>query len=265
MPFARSVVTMHGLHPLHRPGGHSYRLAGRALVGAVAAAADATICVSHADAAMLATLRPRPRGVTVVRNGIDPPAAIGADERAQARATLDLGDDVLAVLVLARLTEAKDMPTTLAAARALEDDGVVVLVAGRGELENEVRAGAGPSVRLLGHRTDVRQLLAASDVLLTTSLWEGMPLAVLEAMGAGRAVVASAAAGNAEAVGDAGLLVAIGDAAGFAAAIRSLRDPTRRAALGDAARERVLANFAIADQLAATAAVYSIVLDRPVW
>ena len=84
----------------------------------------------------------------------------------------------------------------------------------------------------LGHRRDLPDILASLDVFVLPSLWEGMPLTVLEAMRAGAAVVASDADGTAEVVRDGvtGRLVPKGDAVALTAAIRDLLDDddTRR-------------------------------------
>ena len=255
-----SVVTLHGLHALRRPAGRGYRLAARGLLTAVGAAADAVICVSEADAADLRRLA-WARRVRVVRNAVPERPPVSAGEREAARAELGVPDGRLTVLVPGRLHEQKDPLTALRVARLLGDEAVV-LVAGDGDLAGPVRAGAGPNVRLLGHVPELRPVLAASDVVLSTALWEGLPLTLLEAMWAGRPIVASRVPGNVEAVGDAALLVPPGDAEAFAAALRGLADEGRRAELAARARDRVARVFALDEMLRATDAVYDEVCGR---
>src|SRR6185295_14013841 len=88
-------------------------------------------------------------------------------------------------------------------------------------------------VHFLGKRDDVPSVLAASDVFVLASDWEGNPLAVMEAMAAGLPVIATEVGGIPELVrsGEHGLLVPAGDCRGFAAAMQTLFDDavTRRA------------------------------------
>src|SRR6185503_7181239 len=106
-------------------------------------------------------------------------------------------------------------------------------IAGDGPLRRETLAvaaagGLGDRFQVLGWRRDVAALLAAADVMVLTSRFEGLPLAVLRAMAAGLPVVATAVNGTPEAVrhGETGFLVAPGDAAAAADAIIRLgRDP----------------------------------------
>ena len=84
----------------------------------------------------------------------------------------------------------------------------------------------------------------AGHVVLLTSISEGLPFVVLEAMASARPVVATAVGGVPEAVGDAGILVPPRDPSAVAAAcLRLLRHPSERRALGAAARKRVLQQF----------------------
>jgi glycosyltransferase involved in cell wall biosynthesis len=111
----------------------------------------------------------------------------------------------------------------------------------------------------VGHRDDVPVWLAASDVVLCPSRWEGMPYAVLEAMAAARAVIATSTNGARDAVvpGATGELVPLGDAAALAAALARLAaDPARCQQYGLAGRARVLERFTTERMIAGTAAVY---------
>jgi glycosyltransferase involved in cell wall biosynthesis len=113
-------------------------------------------------------------------------------------------------------------------------------LAGDGELRSAVekeigRLGIGERVRLLGWRRDVSDLLHASDLLLHTSLWEGLPQVFPQAMVAGRAVVATSVDGAPEAIEDGvtGLLCAPGDVVALAAGVvQLLADPTLRETMG---------------------------------
>jgi glycosyltransferase involved in cell wall biosynthesis len=116
--------------------------------------------------------------------------------------------------------------------------------------EKAVALGITGSVLFLGHRPNVEQLLHASDVFVLPSLREGMSNALLEAMAAGRAVVASddLAGGNREIVTSEqdGLVVPVGNAPALASAIlRLFADPPLRRRLGERAKETVSRRFSI--------------------
>ncbi|HJU97434.1 MAG TPA: glycosyltransferase, partial [Jiangellaceae bacterium] len=107
----------------------------------------------------------------------------------------------------------------------------LVAVAGSGPEHDRLQRiidGRGLAVRLLGHRHDVTDLLAAADVYLLTSTWEARALVVQEAMRAGVAVVATAVGGVPELVDDAAVLVPAGDAAAVARAVVDLLDDKER-------------------------------------
>ncbi len=106
----------------------------------------------------------------------------------------------------------------------------------------------GNRVHLLGQRSDVADWLAAADVFVMPSLWEGLPLAILEAMLAGKVIVASATSGIPEAIvnEEHGLLVSPGNADELATALRRvLEDPALRTRLASAALARAEREFTI--------------------
>jgi glycosyltransferase involved in cell wall biosynthesis len=103
-------------------------------------------------------------------------------------------------------------------------------------------------VHIVTNRNDIPDLLALADIFVMPSLWEGLPMALLEAMIAGKAIVASAASGIPEAIanGREGLLVPPADVGALAEALLSLlADPVRRAALGEAAATRSHRDFTV--------------------
>ena len=119
-----------------------------------------------------------------------------------------------------------------------------MLAVGQGQLEAEVQAlhrelGLGDRCRLLGYRTDVKDLMAAADLFVLASAFEGLPVSIMEAMASGLPVVATAVGGVPEAVvdGETGLLVPPRDASALAGALlRLARDPDLRAAMATKAR-----------------------------
>jgi glycosyltransferase involved in cell wall biosynthesis len=129
-----------------------------------------------------------------------------------------------------------------------------LLIAGQGaerpRLEAIIREHAlEKQVHLLGPRNDVPDLLAAADIFVMPSLWEGLPLAILEAMFAGKAIVASRTSGIPEAIDDRvnGLLTPPGDVVALTDALQLLvQNAEYRAELGRAAQQRATARFSIA-------------------
>jgi glycosyltransferase involved in cell wall biosynthesis len=123
---------------------------------------------------------------------------------------------------------------------------VRLVLVGHGPLEGELRARVGDlglesSVTFAGYRTDATRLAAALDVFVLPSRFEGLSIALLEAMALGRAVVATRVGGSPEVVedGESGILVQAGEPRALADAIRSLlEDPSRRDRLGEGARRR---------------------------
>ena len=138
---------------------------------------------------------------------------------------------------------------------------VACLVIGVGELEQRLRSrveqlGLEDVVTFTGSRTDVPRLVAALDVFVMPSLWEGLPIALLEAMASGRAVLCSSVGSIPGVVqhGENGWLVEPGNAQALREAILTLvDDPGLRARLGHRAREQVIARF----DVERTAAAYN--------
>jgi glycosyltransferase involved in cell wall biosynthesis len=146
---------------------------------------------------------------------------------------------------------------------ARHPDAVALLVGdGSGRRELEARAGAmglQGSLRFLGSRLDVPEILRVVDILVHPSLEEGFCNAILEAMAAGKPVVATAVGGNPEAVmeGETGLLVPPGDGPALAEAIGWLLDrPEQAAAFGHAGRRRVVERFELSRMVKQYEAVY---------
>jgi glycosyltransferase involved in cell wall biosynthesis len=136
----------------------------------------------------------------------------------------------------------------------------------RAALEERARAlGLGDRVRFLGHRADALELYAGLDLMVSTSRYEGLPFAILEAMGLGIPVVAARIPGVDEAVvdGRTGRLIDGADAAAFAEAIAALLvDDAARAAMGHAARMRTLEHFSLLEMVEKTTVLYEEVLGE---
>ncbi|HEX6524319.1 MAG TPA: glycogen synthase [Streptosporangiaceae bacterium] len=273
------VMTMHSLEPL-RPWkaeqlGGGYAISSWCERVAVSSAA-AVIAVSDAMRADLMTAYPDIPGerISVIRNGID------TSEYAADPATdvlLDCGIDLARpyVIFVGRITRQKGLPVLLRAAAALDPTAQLVICAGQPDTPEllaevtelvdglrETRSGVVWLPRMLAKR-EVIQLLTHATVFACPSLYEPLGIVNLEAMGCGTAVVASRTGGIPEVVADGvtGMLVPPDDEIALAAALNELiRDPARAAAMGQAGRERAVAEFAWSALAAQTAALYANVL-----
>jgi glycosyltransferase involved in cell wall biosynthesis len=142
-----------------------------------------------------------------------------------------------------------------------------VVIAGSGPaylpLAARISAARAP-VTLLGHRTDVADLLAGADLALVTSDWEARQLFAQEAMRAGVPLVATAVGGLPELVGDAAVLVPPGDVDAVDGAVRALLDDeAARADLGRRGAARAATWPSEADTLAQLAALYAELAPDP--
>jgi glycosyltransferase involved in cell wall biosynthesis len=155
---------------------------------------------------------------------------LGAPQRSPeaVRAALGVADRPL-VLAVGRLAPQKGYPLLLDAARgwATRRPAPLLVVAGEGPLRRSLAAriaAEGLPVRLLGHRSDVADLLAAADVVVLPSRWEARALVAQEALRAGTPLVATAVGGVPELVGEAARLVPYGDAPALERAVSGLLD-----------------------------------------
>jgi glycosyltransferase involved in cell wall biosynthesis len=192
--------------------------------------------------------------VSVIHNGIPvmESASTSAVEQAEARRRLGLPTDLPVVVAVGSLFPVKDHANLIRAMRRLE--GAHVVIAGGGPEEPALRSllrelGLEDRAHLLGVRKDVPAVLSSADVFVQSSLSEGLPLAVLEAMAAARPVVATRVGGIPEAVvdGETGYVVDPGDPELLAAAINKiLARSDRGEALGRAGWERAKRHFSVA-------------------
>jgi glycosyltransferase involved in cell wall biosynthesis len=172
-----------------------------------------------------------------------PPLAPPTRTRAAVRQDLGLGDRPV-VLAIARLARQKRLDLLIEATRGWADDPSepVVVVAGEGRYRAELQARAAAArspLRLLGHRSDVADLLVAADVVALPSDWEARPLVAQEALRVGVPLVATDVGGVRGLVGDAAVLVPAGNAAVLGTALRELlADPSRRRELASRGRAR---------------------------
>jgi glycosyltransferase involved in cell wall biosynthesis len=223
------------------PHGWSWLAVGPALAGAARAWerfgarwTDLCVCVGPGEAG-LAVEAGVPGPLEVVRNGVDltrfRPA--GPAARRTARAALLLGPDEPLAVCVGRVCRQKGQDVALRAwpaVRAAVPGARLLLVGDPGA----AAVPRQPGIEVVGAVADVRPWLAAADVVVLPSRWEGLSLALLEALATGRAVVASGVPGLADAVGEGtGALVPPDDEAALAAAVAArLSDPDRCSAEG---------------------------------
>jgi glycosyltransferase involved in cell wall biosynthesis len=194
----------------------------------------------------------KPDRIEVIYNAIMPFDVDGVDRNA-VREKLGLRADEIFLLAVGRLVYEKGHEFLVEAMSAVTraDGRAVAGICGVGPLREELshqieRLGLQEKVKLLGQWGDISELLAAADVFVLPSRWEGLPMALLEAMMAGLPVIAARVEGVDEVVehGAHGLLVPLESPAELARAIlQLLGSPQERARMGKAARERVMTSY----------------------
>lgn len=231
---------------------------------------DHVVAVSEATAAHLTVAGISPSRMSILYNGIDvttwspqpfEPARQGLLERFQLPSSARL------VGFIGRLSAEKDVPTALSAMTQVikQCPEAHLLVVGEGAMQAELHrlaAGLGiaSQVHGVGHQVVHPGLYAGLEVYLMSSLTEGLPNTLLEAMACGRPSVATRVGGIPELVGRSGsvLLAEAGDANGLAQAVLELLGhPSRAAQLGQAARTRIEEQFSFAQRLRLIEGLYS--------
>jgi len=217
---------------------------------------DHIFCVSESTRNFLRERERIPENkLSVLANAVDTEEFAPADEskRRDARRQLGLPAESPVIGGVGRLVPQKNFPLFLEVARSFPD--WTFALAGTGPLESELKNAAPANVRFLGFVEDRPRLYAALDTLLLTSLYEGMPMTVLEAMAGGVPVISTKVDGVAEAFTDGcEARVLPGEAAAFVTALREL--PETRGNLIAAARRRIERDFSIARSARELAAVY---------
>jgi glycosyltransferase involved in cell wall biosynthesis len=238
----------------------------------VARCVDHYIAVSEAATRHLTERKRIPRGkVRTILNGRDLARfhPRSAAERRAIRGQLGIGGWPV-VVVTGRLEAQKGLATMLEAAAILARSfpSLRLLFAGSGSLKKELAARCaelelGSTVSFLGYRSDPEALLAAADVAALPSLYEGLPLAAIEALAAGCPLVATNIEGTREVVEDqrSGVLVEPGNGHALARGIeRVARSPILARRLAMRGRRRAEERFDLRDQIESTVALYRDIL-----
>ena len=263
-PFAESRLTRAIYHALEYIGGQL---------------CDALVVLNEADRQFaIEKLHLRPEKVHLMPNGIDVSrfGALSEEQRQAARRDLfpDDSDEFVWIGMVGRLWRQKNPECLVLAAVELHRRGCRgfrVLVIGDGDLRGDLEAlidrhGVGGTVRLLGWREDVPRLLGALDIFALPSRWEGLPLAIIEAMATGLPVVASDIPGNRDLVDEGvdGHLFGDDDAIGLADRLQALIANRERAkAMGAAGRAKALREYSLQRRTDRVDALYRRLLNTP--
>lgn len=242
-----------------------YRLTSRLVHGFIAVSDDV-------KKALIEIIDPIGEKVAVICNGVDTGKYGHMIDKGLVRSQLGLATDTRLIASVATLKRQKGHRYLIEALASIMPryPDVHVLLIGDGPLREELqlqvkRSDLEAHMHFLGSRHDVPELLAASDLFVLPSLWEGLAMALLEAMASGLPIVASQVSGTVQAIipNQSGILVPPGDADSLARAIERLLDsPEQAQAMGEAARQRVAKAFSGQKQAKEHLALYHHLLQR---
>jgi glycosyltransferase involved in cell wall biosynthesis len=260
------VYTEHGLqercHPLTRIANQLTMRLG-----------DVTIAVSgEVKDSLLRSRLVRGTRVLTIRNGVDVEWLRRMTSGASGiRGEFSIPEDGLVVGVVTAFRPQKQLETWIRAARAIADaePRTTFIVVGHGPSQPAVRQladriGLNGRITFTGLRHDAARLMAGFDVFMSSSIYEGLPVSVLEAMALERPIVATRVGGLPGILrdGQEGFLVQPGDPGALAERVLTLlRNPSLRRTVGEAARRRVETEFSIQRMVRETEAVYAELLE----
>ena len=223
-----------------------YRLASYSISGFIAVS-------DMVSESMVKQIGPIQDKITVICNGVDVRRYEQEVDTHSVRQRLGLGTEARLIATVGTLKEQKGHCHLIDAAHEIvpQHPDWHFLLIGDGGLREGLQAqarelGLLDNIHFLGNRHDVPELLASSDLFVLPSLWEGLPMALIEAMAASKAVVATAVSGTIQVVvpNETGLLVPPGDARPLAQAIEQLlTDPMQIQVMGASGKRRVEEGF----------------------
>jgi len=243
-----------------------YRLTSRLVSGFIAVS-------DEVKEAMVAVIGPIEDSITVICNGVDVKRYGQPVDKARVKGQVGLDDTARLIAVVATLKEPKGHQYMVEAMATIvsQHPDVHTLFIGDGELREELQAQIArlnlrKHIHILGNRNDVPDLLAASELFVLPSLWEGLSMALLEAMAAGKPIVATAVSGTTQVMipGETGLIVPPGDSQALAdAIIYLLSNPAHAQAMGQAAKQYVEVHYSAQKQADEHLALYRRLLIEP--
>lgn len=196
-----------------------------------------------------------PEKISIIYNGIDGAPFAGEFDRETIIRELGIASDAKIIGIVARLDPIKNHRCLISAMQKVKGHfpDAMLLVIGDGPLRSELEELAAAvelqeSIRFLGTRKDIPQLLSVLDIFVLCSLSEGQPLTILEAMAAGKPLVATAVGGIPEVIGEGvdGIVVPSNDADKLAdALLELLREERKRRVMGARAREKFAEQFTV--------------------
>lgn len=256
------VVSKHNDEPFYRGPGQ------KLMARWAARRADRIIAISGAVGTYLQGQGLPAAKMEVVHYGLDaaPYDAVTTEQVAALRAHWGVTPDEMVVGAVGRLVPQKAFHVLLQGFADFVRSGGTrarLVMVGTGQLKDELQTlatklGIAEHLVWAGFRTDIPVVMKAFDVFALTSAWEGFGLVLLEAMAAGRPIVASRVSAIPEVVaeGSTGLLVDCGAADQVAAALAKLAEPALRHSMGDTGRKRLGQLFSVKRMVRATATVY---------
>jgi glycosyltransferase involved in cell wall biosynthesis len=265
------IYTVHGwsFHPDQAAWVRRIRIMGERYL---TSRSQLNISVSHSNQQTGKDYMPSFRSI-VINNGIDLNKFDPAQPHKDIRKQLGISPDVLLVLFIARFTGHKQPLSLIKAfASALEQNpNMHLLMVGDGDQKAEAielikTLSCGNKVTLESFRQDVPDVLAAADIFVLPSLWEGLPIGLLEAMAMGKAIIASRVDGTSEIIrnGENGWMVDTDSLVpNLSTALASLsRDGEKRKAFSTAARATVSERFNAANMTRQIEEQYRLLLPQ---
>jgi len=233
--------------------------------------ADSVISVSHDLANALRLSAGWRRPIEVIHNGVDG-QIFGMGRREKVRAELGVGDGTFLVGAGVVLSQQKGISYLIEAAQRVcaRCPRAMFVIAGDGPLRSELetlgqQSGLGARLRFLGFRNDMPEFIAALDLYVLPSLWEGLPLALCEALAVGKPIVCTKVGGSSEVVVDGvnGYVVPAADPLALSAAILKVsEEPALSEMYSKCNRSRFEQHFSDHAMIAAHEALYRRLLDR---
>jgi glycosyltransferase involved in cell wall biosynthesis len=205
------------------------------------------------------------RAVDVIPNGVPDPLAISPEERQSIRREIAGDENRVVIIAVGRLVRAKGYEDMIEAFAIVHhrDPRTVLVIAGVGSLFDKIRKKISDmqledSVNCLGERSDISQLLAASDIYASSSHREGLPVALLEAMMAGLPIVATSVGDIPKVITpETGIIVPPHEPACLADALSDLVNaPEKARMLGTGARIRALQEYSLVTWINRLASLY---------
>ena len=213
------------------------------------------VAVSKAIYERLIEVIPQKAGsICIIPNGIDVSRFNLESSEKRLKKELGLDPEDILITTVGTLNSVKNQALLLKGVAKLlpRFPKMQLVIVGEGPLKQELlflqeELGLKDHCHFLGLRKDIPEILSETDIFVNTSLYEGLPLSILEAMAAGKPVIATAVPGTIEVLEEgSGLLVPLDNPAALAQTLKMLiEDPEQRVGLGRKAQERVVQHYSL--------------------